>query len=124
MSTKQVLISNYREEHTAHAFLEFYLALFRSGELDSLSTLDHQNKVADINFFLIDATARDNAQLLDILVARKSSELQTLYDEIAKAEPAVNGLNTVDDWHQWYLKLTNKIAIRTAGSSWNKNQTR
>ena len=124
MLLKQIIISNYRQDQTAHAFLEFYLQLFRSGELDTLSTRDPQHQIIDINLFLIDVSSSTQEELLDTLVAHEQAELQALYHELAEHDPHINELRTLADWQNWYRQMTADIAVKTAGSSWNHVQTR
>ncbi|HJE15640.1 MAG TPA: hypothetical protein K8W17_06135 [Lapidilactobacillus dextrinicus] len=121
---KVIDIKNYQTDRVAHAFLEFYLSLFKNDELDSLATFDTKDQMAEINHFLELAPQVTNDQLIEKLVEARNTELTGLVDKIVAAEPAVTELTSSKAWHDWYQQLIKKIAVRTPGSSWNKYGTR
>lgn len=121
---KAVDIKNYQNDRVAHAFLEFYLSLFKNEELDSLSTFNAQEQMAEINHFLEIAPQVTNDVLIGKLVEARGTELSTLFDNILADDPAVADLTTEAAWHEWYRELIKKIAVRTPGGNWNKYGTR
>ncbi|WP_125607388.1 hypothetical protein [Lapidilactobacillus bayanensis] len=121
---KAVDIKNYQNDRVAHAFLEFYLALFRNNELDALATFNAQEQMAEINHFLQLAPQVTNEQLIEELVEARGTELTDLFNNIVADEPTIVDLTSENAWHDWYKTLTKKIAIRTPGGSWNKYGTR
>lgn len=122
--TKVIDITNYKNDRVAHAFLEFYLSLFKSDELDSLSTFNSQEQLAGINHFLEIAPQVPNEELIAKLVENRGTELTNLFNNIAATDPKVTELSDDAAWHTWYRALIKKIAVRTPGGNWNKAGTR
>lgn len=106
--------TDLKDNETGHAFLSFYLELFRQNEMDLLTTFDQSNQIPETNHFLKQAPYPTREAILTALFTNRHTELATLREAIVAQYPETATYQTAADWHDWYHRVIDQVAQRTS----------